>query len=220
MKKKILALIVAVVMVFTLCACDFSSEHTATTTVTTSKTDADGNTTTQTVTNEIGIAADQDGIHTINETTSDVTTSVAGSMAESFPPKEEWYDTFSAGGEGENEEGDVFNFAYDDPESVSYAMLLIQFADGSIMVRNGEVVEDEDYGGVMIWDEDVEAGIPFEFLDAEEEDCFAIHFLANDTTVTLELVDQDTIISDIYNVLANAVPNQAADETEETEAAG
>ena len=64
MKKKILALILAAAMVFTLCACEVSSEHTSTTTVTTSKTDADGNTTTQTVTNEIGITADQDGIHT------------------------------------------------------------------------------------------------------------------------------------------------------------
>ena len=108
MKKKILALILAAAMVFTLCACEVSSEHTATTTVTTSKTDADGNTTTQTVTNEIGITADQDGIH----------------------------------------------------------------------------------------------------------------FLANDTTVIFEAVDQDTIINDIYNILANAHPNQAADETEEVEDAG
>ena len=44
MKKKILALILAAAMVFTLCACEASSEHTSTTTVTTSKTDADGNT--------------------------------------------------------------------------------------------------------------------------------------------------------------------------------
>ena len=73
MKKKILALILAAAMVFTLCACEVSSEHTSTTTVTTSKTDADGNTTTQTVTNEIGITADQDGIHTKNETTNDET---------------------------------------------------------------------------------------------------------------------------------------------------
>ena len=220
MKKKILALILAAAMVFTLCACEVSSEHTATTTVTTSKTDADGNTTTQTVTNEIGITADQDGIHTKNETTSDVTTSVEGSMAEAFAPKEDWYNVFTAGGEGENEDGDAFYFAYDDPENVSYAMLLITFADGSVMVRNGEVVEDEDYGGVMIWDEEVETGIPFEFVDTEEEGTFGIHFLANDSTVAFEIVDQDTIINDIYNILPNAHPTAAADETEEVEDAG
>lgn len=220
MKKKLLALILAAFMVFSLCACEVSSEHTSTTTVTTSKTDADGNTTTQTVTNEIGVVADQDGIHTVNETTSDVTTSVAGSMAEAFPPKEDWYDTFTAGGEGTNEDGDAFYFAYDDAENVTYAMLLIQFADGDIMVRNGKVLDDEDYGGVMIYDEDVDKSIPFEFAEAEEENGFAIHFLANDTTVTFEIVDQDTIISDIYNILSNAVPNQAADETGEDGDAG
>lgn len=219
MKKKNLALILAAAMVFTLCACEVSSEHTSTTTVTTSKTDADGNTTTQTVTNEIGITADQNGIHTKNETTSDVTTSVEGSMAENFAPKEDWYNVFTAGGEGENEDGDAFYFAYDDPENVSYAMLLITFADGDIRVRNGEVRPDEE-GNAAIFDDDVEVSIPFEFVETEEEDCFAIHFLANDSTVAFEIVDQDTIISDIYNILANAHPNQAADETEEVEDAG
>ena len=38
--------------------------------------------------------------------------------------------------------------------------------------------------------------------------------------MAFEIVDQDTIINDIYNILANAHPNQAADETEEVEDAG
>lgn len=219
--KKTLSLILAAVMAFSLVGCGFSSESSTTTSFSTSTTDAEGNTTTQTVTNEIGISADQDGIHTKNETTHDVTTSVAGSMAEAFPPKEEWYDAFSEGAEGENEDGDVFYLAFDDPEDVSYAMLLIVFADGNIMVRNGEVLEDEEYGGVMIYDKDVDSSIPFEFLDADEEGSFVVHFLANDTAVTLSYVGQDTIISDIYNILANAVPNsQDADEAAEMEDAG
>ena len=219
--NKIFSLILAAAMAFSLIGCGLSSETTTTTSFSASTTDAEGNTTTQTVTNEIGISADRDGIHTRNETTRDVTTSVEGSMAESFPPKEEWYAAFSEGGEGQNEDGDAFYFAFDDPENVSYAMLLIVFADGDIMVRNGEVLDDEEYGAVMIYDEDVDSSIPFEFLDADEEGCFVMHFLANDTAVTLGFVDQDTIISDIYNILANAVPNaQNADEDAETEDAG
>ena len=215
MKKKILAIILTVVLIFALSACGVSASSSTQTSFSTSVTDSDGNTTTNTVTNEIGISAGPDGIQTKNETTTDSsTTGAVGSMADYFPPIEEWYDLYAAGGEGQNEDGDSFFFAYNDPEDVSEAILLIQFTDGDVMVRNGEVFWDEDNECLELYDADVDSTIPFIFLETEEDGVFAIRFLANDVEVFFDIVDQDTIINDIYDVLASATPNSAAEEEE------
>ena len=216
MKKRTFALILAFAMLFALSACSASSSSTSTTTVSTSVTDSEGNTTTNTVTNEMGISAGTDGVQTTNETTTETTTTPAApSMADFFPPEEEWYDIYSGGGEGTNEEGDSFYFAYNDPENVTYAMVLIAFADGDIMVRNGDVNWNEEENCLELIDEDMQVSIPFLFLDTEEEDCFVIRFLANETEVLFESVDQETIISDVYSILSNSVSNaETADEAD------
>ncbi len=214
MKKRSFALILAFAMLFALSACSVSGSSSTTTTVSTSVTDADGNTTTNTVTNEMGVSAGPDGIKTTNETTTEKTTSVEGSMAEFFPPKEEWYDVYAEGGEGENEDGDRFYFAYNDPEDVTYAMILIAFANGDIMVRNGEVQLNEEEECLELHDEEMETVIPFIFLETDEENCFAIRFTENDAEVLFEMVDQDAIISDIYDILLNAVSNSQIEDDE------
>ena len=213
MKKKILAIVLAAVLILALTACSASSS--STTSISTSVTDSDGNTTTNTVTNEVGVSAGPDGIQTKNETTTDTsTTGASGTMADYFPPVEEWYDLYAEGGEGQNEDGDRFFFAYNDPEDFSEAILLIQFADGDVMVRNGEVSLNEDDECFELYDADVDSMIPFIFLDTEEDDVFAVRFLANDTEVFFDMVDQDTIINDIYDILSSSVPNSAVEEEE------
>ena len=213
MKKKILAIVMAAVLILAMTACSASSS--STTSFSTSVTDSDGNTTTNTVTNEVGVSAGPDGIQTKNETTTDTsTTAAAGTMADFFPPVEEWYDLYAEGGEGQTEDGDRFFFAYNDPEDVSEAILLIQFTDGGVMVRNGEVTWNEDEECLELYDADVDSTIPFIFLDTEEDGVFAIRFLANDLEVFFDMVDQDTIINDIYDILASSVPNSAVEEEE------
>lgn len=216
MKKNILALVLAAVMLFTLSACGVPSSSTSTTSFSTSITDADGNTTTTTVTNEMGVSAGTDGIQTTNETTTSETTTPAASMADFFPPKEDWFDVYAAGGEGQNEEGDAFYFAYNDPENLTEAMLLIRFSDGDVLVRNGEVIWNEEDECLELQDADVDTDnvIPFVFLETEEEDGFAIRFLANGMEVFFEIVDQETIINDIYDILASSVPG-APEEAED-----
>lgn len=216
--KKIFVLFLAAVMLFSLSACGVSSSTTTTTTFSTSKTDSDGNTTTKTVTNEMGVSAGTDGIHTTNETTTNKsTTPPSGSMAEMFPPKEEWYDLYTAGGEGENEDGDMFYFAYNDPDDVTEAILLIVFSDGGVFVRNGEVTWNEEDECYELYDADVDTSVPFVFLEHEDDNVFGIRFLANDVEVFFDMVDQDTIINDIYGTLANSTPGSEAEEAEEVE---
>ena len=218
MKKKILAIVLAAVLIFALSACGVSASSSTQTSFSTSVTDSEGNTTTNTVTNEIGVSAGPNGIQTKNETKTDSTTTAAsGSMADFFPPIEEWYDLYSAGGEGQNEDGDSFFFAYNDPEDVSEAILLIQFTDGDVMVRNGKVLWDEDNECLELYDADVDSTIPFIFLDTDEDGVFAVRFLANDVEVFFDIVDQDTIINDIYDILSSATPNSAIEEEEAAE---
>ncbi len=215
MKKKILAIVLTLVLILALSACGVSASSSSSTTFSSSVTDSDGNTKTNTVSNEIGISAGPDGIQTTNETTKDSTTTEAsGNMADLYPPIEEWYDLYAAGGEGQNEYGDSFYFAYN--EDVTEAILLIHFADGDVMVRNGEVIWDED-NECELYDADVDSTIPFVFLETEEDDIFSIRFLANGVEVVFDIVDQDTIINDIYDVLATSVPNSAVEEEEAAE---
>ena len=193
--KKVLALFLAAFMLFALSACGVSSSSTTTTTITTTKTDADGHTTTNTITNEIGVSAGTDGIQTKNETTEEF---------DEYSAEDIWYDTFSAGAEGVNDDGESFYFAYDDPDEFTYGMLVMISADGSeCHVRNGDIVWYEETESSAIYDDELEILIPFEISDSDEENAFTMTFLADDDVVTMYYVDQDIIIRDIQNVLMN-----------------
>ena len=196
--KKVLALVLAAVMLFALSACGVSSSSTTTTTITTTKTDADGHTTTNTITNEIGVSAGTDGIQTKNETTEEF------DEYDEYSADDVWYDTFSEGAEGVNDDGESFYFAYDDPDELTYGMLVMISADGTeCHVRNGDIVWYEDTDSSAIYDKELEVLIPFEISDSDEENAFTMTFLADDDAVTMYYVDQDVIIRDIQNVLMN-----------------
>ena len=107
--------------------------------------------------------------------------------------------------------------SYAQREGYSEAILLIQFTDGDVMVRNGKVLWDEDNECLELYDADVDSTIPFIFLDTEEDGVFAVRFLANDAEVFFDIVDQDTIINDIYDILSSATPNSAIEEEEAAE---
>ena len=193
--KKVLALFLAAFMLFAMSACGVSSSSTSTTTITTTKTDADGHTTTNTITNEIGVSAGTDGIQTKNETTEEF---------DEYSAEDIWYDTFSAGAEGVNDDGESFYFAYDDPDEFTYGMLVMISADGSeCHVRNGDIVWYEETESSAIYDDELEILIPFEISDSDEENAFTMTFLADDDVVIMYYVDQDIIIRDIQNVLMN-----------------
>lgn len=212
MKKKILALVLAAVMIFALCACDVSTTSSSTTSVSTSVTDAEGNTTTQTVTNEVGVSSGPDGVQTTNETTTDTTTTpAAASMADLYPPIEEWYDTYVEGAEGETESGEKVYYAVNDPESASYAMLLFQSPDGSVSVRDGELSWNEEEGFFVLYDAEMDVSIPFT-AEEKDEESFVMTFVVDGSSVDMYFVDQDTIITDIHGILSNAVSSAPAAE--------
>lgn len=214
MKKRTLALLLALAMVFALSACRVSSSSSSTTTITTSVTDADGNTTEKTVTNEIGVSAGTDGVQVTNETTSEsapaeepagdeTAAEATGSMADMYPPMEDWYDRFAWGAEGEDDNGEQVYFAVDDPDDISYAMLLFRESDGSVMVRDGKVDWGDEEGVMELYDADVDKYVPFTLTDGDEESV-VMTFLVDDSTFVMYCVDQDTIIRDIYDILSRS----------------
>ena len=206
-------------MVFALSACRVSSSSSSTTTITTSVTDADGNTTEKTVTNEIGVSAGTDGVQVTNETTTsesapaeesaektaedEPAADAPRSMADMYPPMEDWYDRFAWGAEGEDDNGEQVYFAVDDPDDISYAMLLFRESDGSVMVRDGKVDWGDEEGVMELYDADVDKYVPFTLTDGDEESV-VMTFLVDDSTFVMYCVDQDTIIRDIYDILSRS----------------
>ena len=219
MKKRTPALLLALAMVFALSACRVSSSSSSTTTITTSVTDADGNTTEKTVTNEIGVSAGTDGVQVTNETTTsesapaeesaeetaedEPAADAPRSMADMYPPMEDWYDRFAWGAEGEDDNGEQVYFAVDDPDDISYAMLLFRESDGSVMVRDGKVDWGDEEGVMELYDADVDKYVPFTLTDGDEESV-VMTFLVDDSTFVMYCVDQDTIIRDIYDILSRS----------------
>ena len=219
MKKRTLALLLALAMVFALSACRVSSSSSSTTTITTSVTDADGNTTEKTVTNEIGVSAGTDGVQVTNETTTsesapaeesaeetaedEPAADAPRSMADMYPPMEDWYDRFAWGAEGEDDNGEQVYFAVDDPDDISYAMLLFRESDGSVMVRDGKVDWGDEEGVMELYDADVDKYVPFTLTGGDEESV-VMTFLVDDSTFVMYCVDQDTIIRDIYDILSRS----------------
>ena len=94
---------------------------------------------------------------------------------------------------------------------------VIKFEELKPLHVNGKVLWDEDNECLELYDADVDSTIPFIFLDTEEDGVFAVRFLANDAEVFFDIVEQDTIINDIYDILASATPNSAIEEEEAAE---
>ena len=125
------------------------------------------------------------------------------SMADMYPPMEDWYDRFAWGAEGEDDNGEQVYFAVDDPDDISYAMLLFRESDGSVMVRDGKVDWGDEEGVMELYDADVDKYVPFTLTDGDEESV-VMTFLVDDSTFVMYCVDQDTIIRDIYDILSRS----------------
>ncbi|MCR5575685.1 MAG: hypothetical protein K6F56_01610 [Oscillospiraceae bacterium] len=196
MKKQIFALALILMMLLSMSACSASSTSTSTTTVTTSKTDENGNTTTNTTTSEVGVTVGTDGISATTNHSSDTQTNSAEDIIAY------WYDTYSAGATGENENGDRFLLAYDDPENITEATLTIIGADGSLYIREGYIQEEgegEDAHFVLI-DETRDVAVPFIFYESEQGD-FEMYFLADGDTAVMTVCDQEIILSEMRDIL-------------------
>ena len=124
-------------------------------------------------------------------------------MADLYPPMEDWYDRFAWGAEGEADNGEQVYFAVDDPDDMSYAMLLFRESDGSVMVRDGKVDWGDEEGVMELYDADVDKYVPFTLTDGDEESV-VMTFLVDDSTFVMYGVDQDTIIRDIYDILSRS----------------
>ena len=201
MSKRVLAVLLAALMLFALTACSASSTSTTTTTITTSKTDENGNTTTNTVTNEIGISAGTDGISTTNQTTTDTKTESSNTGVTSDELAGALAQKFSAGAEGVTADGDKVLFAYDDPETFSYgAIILIMDGGKSLMGREGEIRYEEEQW--VLVDEEMDARIPFVLSETEDNDetRFVMTFQDGDSAV-MTAVDAKTIIDDMIAAL-------------------
>lgn len=197
--KKTIALALAAVMLLAFVACSVTSTHTSTSTFTTSVTDEEGNTKTNTVSNEFEVSAGTEGVQVKNETTTDTSEQNEGETATDIG-----YEVFAGGAEGTDNNGETFYFAYDDPNDITYAMLVMVSPDKTeCHVRNGEVIWYEETESSALYDKDLDVLIPFEISDSDEEDAFTMTLLADDDVVTMHIVEQDVIISDIQSVLSN-----------------
>ena len=197
--KRVLAAVLAAAMVFALGACGVSSSSTSTTTVSSSVTDGDGNTTTNSVTNETGVSVGTDGVSASSDTTTETTT---GSEDPDFTAEDleaVWYQRFSGGAEGISEYGDVVYFAFDDPDDISYAIIMLITDEGeTLFSREGAVTVDDD-GNAVLTDEEMDSETPFSITDADG-DTFTMNFIADGDSAEMTVLDLDSIIGDMIAV--------------------
>ena len=199
--KKLLVLILVAMMMLSLAACSASSNSSSTVTVTTSKTDENGVTTTNTTTGEVGVTVGTDGI----STTHNVSTNTETTEKPALDTEEiiaSWYETYNSGAIGENEDGDRFLLAYDDPEDIYEATLTIIGTDGSLYIREGYVqTEGEgDQAHFVLVDENRDSAVPFDFYESESGD-FDMYFFGDGDVATMTVVDQETILGEMRAIL-------------------
>ena len=215
MKKRYLALLCAAMLLLALCACKAESSSQSTVTVTSGTTDENGVTTTTTNTSEAGISVGTDGVKTTeNQTTETVVETPAPTEAPEDVREEEteeeeftfddWAARFTGGAIGRNADGDQFVLAWDDPDDITYAALMILNPEGTeVSVREGEVTiaGEDDNVHLVLTDTVREVEVPFNFYSSDEGD-FAMFFLANADTAVMTEVDHDQVIDAFAKVLA------------------
>lgn len=189
--KRLIPAILAVLMIFMLAGCQVSSS--STTTVTTSKTDSNGVTTTQTTTTEVGTdgTTKQNTTETVTGPAEEENTADAAAWDELV---ERMYATYSEGAEGKNEDGDFFYYAFSE-ETDDVALVMIS-ADEQHYTGFEGVAQLEDDHIVLVSGESGDE-VPYVFSDVDENGSFTMTFLGDGDVVNMQLVDQDTILSDI-----------------------
>ena len=209
MKKTILALLCAAALMLGLCACESEHKSEKSVTVSSSTTDENGvTTTTTTTTTETSVSAGGEGVKTESHTTTETVTETPAPDAEPEAPGDEgsfddWAARFSGGAIGENAEGDQFLFAWDDPDDICYAALMIISADGSEgMGREGAVtLAGADDNVYYLLTDSVKADeIAFNIYPSAEGD-FDLFFRGDADTAVMNEVDYETIIGAFAQVL-------------------
>ena len=215
MKKRYLALLCAAMLLLALCACKAESSSQSTVTVTSSTTDENGVTTTTTNTSEAGISVGTDSVLTAETPTAETAAETPAPTEEPEDAPEEddeeeeftfddWAARFTGGAIGRNADGDQFVLAWDDPDDIGYAALMILNPDGTeVSVREGEVTiaGADDTVHLVLTDTVREVEVPFNFYSSDEGD-FAMFFLANADTAVMTEVDHDQVIDAFAKVLA------------------
>lgn len=213
MKKRYLALLSAAMLLFALCACKTESGSQSAVTVTPGAADENG-AAAATDTGEAGVSVGADSVQTAeNQTAGTVAETPAPTEAPEDMPEEEaeeaeftfedWAARFTGGAIGKNAGGDQFVLAWDDPDDISYAALMILNPDGTeVSVREGEVTiaGADDTVHLLLTDTVREVEVPFNFYNSDEGD-FAMFFLANADTAVMTEVDYDEVIDAFAQVL-------------------
>lgn len=180
--KKIITLLIAL---FLICGCSVKS----TTTVSTSVSE-NGNTTTTTTTQTV-----ENGVF------SSSTDTVTSSDDDPTGLRNKWTELFEEGAEGvSKDDWDVY-FAYDDPNDISLAAIMI-LKDGELRdYIFGDVVEEDGHYKIVDVDEKEDGtveNLPFEIGEVKA-DGFEMRFKDGDSVV-LNFVDQETIINDMISI--------------------
>jgi hypothetical protein len=213
MKKRYLALLCAAMLLLALCACKAESSSQSTVTVTSGTTDENGVTTTTTNTSEAGISVGTDGVKTTENQTTETVVETPAPTEEPEDAQEEaeeeftfddWAARFTGGAIGRNADGDQFGLAWDDPDDITYAALMILNPDGTeVSVREGEVTiaGADDNVHLLLTDTVREVEVPFNFYSSDEGD-FAMFFLANADTAVMTEVEYDEVIGAFAQVIS------------------
>ena len=213
MKKRYLALLCAAMLLLALCACKAESSSQSTVTVTSSTTDENGVTTTTTNTGEAGVTVGTDGVKTTENQTTETVVETPAPTEEPEDAQEEaeeeftfddWAARFTGGAIGRNADGDQFVLAWDDPDDITYAALMILNPEGTeVSVREGEVTiaGEDDNVHLVLTDTVREVEVPFNFYSSDEGD-FAMFFLANADTAVMTEVEYDQVIDAFARVIS------------------
>ena len=184
MKK--LALLLALVMLFTLAACGASGS--TSTTVSVSKTDENG-TITSKVTNEMGVSVGTDGLHVTSETTTGETTENAREAARAL-----WLGTFPCAAYGETE-NESFYFLWDDSDDIRTAVMLITEKTGDVIVSYvAGGVRFDGQNSFVIDDESGEEELPFNVYDPVSEGAAFVLLFQNGEEVEMYANEPELII--------------------------
>ena len=203
--KRILPVLLAAALIFSLGACSVSSSSTSTTTITTSTTDADGNTTTNTTTTEMGVTAGTDGVSTTHNTTTTTTTETPAPADEAAPTAADYVEAlsekFTDAATGSNDSGDTFYYLWREDGDDVYAALMIVGADDSIYAREGWIQTEEN--NVALVDEELDSVTPFYFDNNDDNGNFDMCFVQDGDVAHMATADTDDVIAAVSEVLAN-----------------
>lgn len=218
MKKKILALALACVFAlsFALVGCGGGSSSSADTgdqaASSSQATESEGGVSNM-VTNSTSSSSQEgmEGIYTGPEAGSIQSLETSASVADPTGLREVWPDYFTQGAEGVNSNGEHFYFAFDDPNNITVATLMITSPDGSdlslyVLGEASMQTYEEYFNGqqcCVIHDVEDESDLPFAVQQASFGNYDFDMLFIDDDVAHMTFVDQDTIINDMITIWEN-----------------